>query len=289
MLKWYYYVLFAVVTFVALSMTWYSMMDLGASYLSLPVWLAVLASLAFDGGGIFLGLLAIEYAKTEDSGFWTELGAYLFIGTSVYIVVQHAVLADYPIGGIVFFAAAPVIVGIMLKALLSFLTRQARRDAGRVVEKLPSVGWLTWVRYLPQSWKLMSVAMQGRLVKAADKLVLPEDRHGIFGQAVPVDTSQIVQDKTAIKIPQVVQVEDKKQQQLSEPVRKPELTSGDKPVLPVWLPQEPDMKLATLARTCLDNGVMDIETIYRYAVQLKGQDVNKASLTRTLTREKQKI
>lgn len=286
-LKWYYFVLFGVVTLVALSMTWWSMFDLAVHTLSVPVVLAAGLSLAFDIGGVYLGLLSIEYAKTSDSGFWTELGTYVFIGTSTYIVSQHAVLAGYPTVGVVLFASAPVIVGVMLKATLNFITRQARKQAGRVTDKLPSVGWLTWFRYLPQTWRLMSVAMQGRLINAADKLDIVPDRHDIFGDSVR--TPETIVSKTADNVLPVVPEVSETKQQLSQGVVRPALTSSDNVSLPVWLPNEPTMSLSKLSRTCLDNGVMDIETIYRYALTLKGQDVNKMSLSRTLSREKTKL
>lgn len=286
-LSWYYFVLFGVVTLVALSMTWWSMFDLAVMEMSVPVVLAAGLSLAFDIGGVYLGLLSIQYAKTSDSGFWTEFGTYLFIGTSTYIVAQHAILSGYPDAGVIMFAAAPIIVGIMLKATLNFLTRQSRKAAGRVTEKLPSVGWLTWLRYRKQTWKLMSVAMQGRLVNAADKLDIVSDRHGIFGQ--PSVRAETIVSKTEDKVLTETRTPDKTPQQISQPVSKPVLTTADKVSLPVWLPHEPTMSLGKLSRTCLDNGVSDIETVFRYAVLLKGQDVNKMSLSRTLHREKTKM
>jgi hypothetical protein len=293
LLKWYYYVLFAVVSVVALSMTWWSMMDMGTTILDAPTWLSAGVSLVFDLGGMFLGLLSIQYAKTQDSGFWTELFAFAFIGTSAYIVIQHAILENYPMGGIVMFAAAPIVLGIMLKALLGYLTRQSRREAGRVVERLPSVGWLTWLRYGPQTWNLMSVAMQQRLVNAADRLELSPDRHGIFGDKPGVLQASLGQPQTIAETsvgvaPEVVQAPEKKQEQLSGTEPKKELTSADNVSLPVWLPNEPTMSLATLVRTCLDNGVLDIETMFRYAKDIKGQEVNKMSLAKTLSRQKVK-
>jgi hypothetical protein len=263
------------------------MMDLGVHTLSLPVWLAAAVSLTFDGGAVFFSWLSVQYAKTTDSGFWAELVAFAFIGTGVYIVVQHAVLAGYPDAGVVMFAAAPVIVGLMLKGALNYFTRLARNAAGRVTEKLPSVGWLTWVRYTPQTWKLMSVAMQGRLINAADKLNIVEDRHDIFGGLVRAPETIVSETKTPVLTDSKTTSETP--QQLSQPVAKPALTSSDNVSLPVWLPVEPTMSLGKLSRTCLDNGVEDIETVYRYALTLKGQEVNKLSLSRTLSREKTKM
>lgn len=289
-LEWYFYVMLGVVAVAALSMTWWSMYDLGTTNLSAPVFIAAVASSIFDIGGLFLGGLSIKYAKTDDSGFGTELATFAFIATSTYIVIQHAILADYPAAGIVMFAAAPIVLGIIFKATLQYLTRQQRREAGRVTDRLPSVGWLTWLRYGPQAFKLASVAMQGRIINAADKLNIAQDKHGIFVQPVVVSatvekTPQTIAETPETTIQGQLETDDNSSQQLSQgPVRQ-ELTSGDKPVLPVWLPNEPDMKPATLVRTCVDNNVFDIETIYRYAVQIKGQDVNKNTLRTELRRK----
>lgn len=287
MIKWYEHVLFGIVTLVALSMTWYSMMDLATGQFGLPQILSMAVSFAFDGAAILSASLSIKYAKTADSGLMTELATFLFVATSVYITVQHAVLENYGIVGMVMFGAAPVIVGIILKLYLNFLTRQARREAGRVVERLPVAGWLTWVRYPKQSFKLVSVAMQNRLISAAARVDMPEDKYGIF-------TDTVGQPETIVETPEllvleVVQDKDKTPQQLSETPKTKQLTSSDTLSLPVWLPYEPTMSLGTLVRTCLDNGVLDIETVYRYAKDIKGQEVSKASLSRTLAREKQKI
>jgi hypothetical protein len=275
-------------------MTWYSMMDLATGVLSLPVLLAAGVSLAFDGGAIFLAMLSIEYAKTADSGVLAELGTFLFIGTSVYIVVQHAVLANYGTVGQVMFGAAPVIVAIIFKAYLNFLTRKARKDAGRVVERLPVAGKLTWLRYPRQSFRLLSIGMQTRLIKAADRLDMPQDKYGILqDKRTPIqghvghpveDTETSEKDKcpdprTEIKTPQIS----------SETLVHHQLTTRDNLSLPVWLPSEPQMSLGTLVRTCLDNGVLDLETMFKYAKDIKGQEVNKMSLSRTLTREKAKL
>jgi hypothetical protein len=287
LIKWYHWILFAVVVLVALAMSWYSMMDLSTNTFSIPWLLSAGVSLAFDGGAIWLGMMSIEYAKTQDSGAWAEIWTFAFVLTSVYINVQHAVIGGFGLVGMIMFGAAPVIAGVMLKVLLSFITRQQRRTSGRLVDRLPTVGWLTWLRYRRQTWKLMSVAMQKRLVDAADKLDISSDKHAIFVAQVEVpEVKPVVIEKDtvtelgpAIKTPQIS----------SETVETKQLTTGDNVSLPVWLPYEPTMTLATLVRTCMDNGVLDMETIYRHAKTLKGQDVNKLSLYKTLDREKKKV
>ncbi len=285
MLRWYYYVMFGFVICVALVMTWWSMFDLGVNVLdpAVPDIVAAGASFIFDVAGLCLGIVSIEYAKTDDSGFLAELGTFVFIGVSIYIVSQHAVLINYPPVGVVMFASAPIVTGVLFKVTLQFISRRQRREAGRVTERLPSVGWFTWVRYLPQSFKLASVAMQGRIINAADKLDMASDKYQIFvGQP---DKPQIDPETSENLSETPVAVDDNKPQQLSQPVRQA-LTSSETVSLPVWLPHEPTMSLATLVRTCLDNGVLDLQTMLRYAQAIKGQDVNKLSLSRTLARQK---
>jgi hypothetical protein len=286
LIKWYEHVLFAVVTIVALSMTWYSMMDLATGQFNLPTILSMAVSLAFDGAAILSASLSIKYARTGDSGLLTELATFLFVAASVYLTVQHAVLENYGVVGMVMFGAAPIIVGIILKLYLNFLTRQARREAGRIVDRLPVAGALTWLRYPRQSFKLVSVAMQNRLIKAADRVDMPEDRYGIF--SATVGQPQTAVETTEKVVLEVVPTQDKDAQQLSETSVTKQIDSPDTVSLPVWLPNEPTMTLGKLVRTCMDNGVLDLETIFRYAKDIKGQEINKMSLSRTLSREKQK-
>lgn len=289
LIKWYGHVLFAVVTLVALSMTWYSMMDLATGQFGLPQLLSIGVSLAFDGAAVLSALFAIEYAKTADSGVLAELGTFLFIGTSVYITVQHAVLENYGLVGMVMFGAAPIIVGFIFKLYLNFLTRQARREAGRIVERLPVAGKLTWLRYPKQSFRLLSVAMQTRLVNAADRLDMPMDRHGILGTApvtlqatveTPVkDTETLLVDKGVL-----VQDTSNEAQQITETVETKQLTSGDNLSLPVWLPNEPLMSVSNLVSICVDNGVRDFGTILGYARDIKGHGINEQTVRKSLYR-----
>jgi hypothetical protein len=270
-------------------MTWYSMMDLATGQFGLPQLLSIGVSLAFDGAAILSAMFAIEYAKTADSGVLAELGTFLFIGTSVYITVQHAVLENYGVVGMVMFGAAPIIVGFIFKLYLNFLTRQARKDAGRIVERLPVAGKLTWMRYPRQSFRLVSVAMQTRLVNAASRLDMPEDKYKIFGAAdrtlqATVETPQDIAETLLVNKGVLVQDTFRTPQQLSETVGTKQLTSGDNMSLPVWLPNEPLMSVSTLVSTCVDNGVRDFGTILGYARDIKGQSINEQTVRKSLYR-----
>lgn len=297
MLKWYYYVLFAIVALSALSMTWWSMYDLGVHVMSLPPVVAGITSSIFDIGGLYMGLLSIQYARTHDSGFWTELGAFSFITASVYIVSQHGVLLDYPTAGVFMFAAAPVVLGIILKATLNYLARQHRRETGRIADKLPAVGWLTWVRYTKPSWTLMSVAMKKRLIDAAGKLDMGEDRHAIFAGQMDVQTDtvkapEIVKELTTDRTPELVHMDSKRQDLI--PVRTESdideiVYIGHLVTIPDWLPKEPTMSLGRIAEICVENGQTDTNTILQWAKDIKHSDVKYGSMYKAVQRARQKV
>lgn len=293
MIKWYHWLLFAVVVLIALSMSWYSMTDLATNGFDLPWLLSAGVSLAFDVGAIWLGMMAIEYAKTDDSGLWPELWAFTFVLTSVYINVQHAVVNDYGLVGMVMFGAAPVIAGVMLKVMLSFMTRHQRRTAGTLVPRLPRVGLLTWLRYRKQTWQLMSISMQKRLVDAADQLDIPEDRHAIFvGKATVqddiIDIPQLNMSETVANNVQIIEktelVMPRTEQDIDDIVYEGELVT-----IPDWLPREPTMSLAKIAEICVQNGQLDINTILSWTRIVKGSDIQYGSMYKAVQRARQKV
>lgn len=297
MIRWYHWTLFSVVVCIALVMSWYSMTDLTYNGFDIPWILSASVSLIFDLGGMFLGLMAIEYAKTQDSGFWPEVWTFAFIGASVYINVQHADMSGYGTVGMVVFGAAPVVAGVLLKVLLSFLTRQARRQAGRQVDRLPSVGLLTWARYSRASWTLMSVAMRKRLVDAGAKLDIPEDRHAIFAgqmdvQTATVETPQTFKELTTDRTPELVHVDSKRQDLI--PVRTESdideiVYIGELVTIPDWLPKEPTMSLGRIAEICIENGQTDTRTILQWAKDIKHSDIKYGSMYKAVQRAKEKV
>lgn len=296
MLKWYHWTLFAVVVVIALSMSWYSMMDLTYNGFDLPWLLSASVSAVFDVGAILLGLIAIEKAKTQDSGIGTELWTFAFVLASVYINVQHAVLSDYGLVGMIMFGAAPVIAGVLLKVMLAFVTRHARRKSGMLVDRLPNVGLLTWLRYRRESWALMSVAMKKRLIDAAAKLDMSEDRHAIFAGQMDVQTDtvkapQIVQELTTDKTPELVQPDSIRQDLI--PVRTESdideiVYIGELVDVPDWLPKEPTMSLGRIAEICVENGQTDTTMILQWAKDIKHSDVKYGSMYKAVQRAKEK-
>lgn len=292
MLKWYHWVLFYVVVIIALSMSWYSMTDLATTGFDLPWILSAGVSLAFDIGAIWLGMMAIEYAKTSDSGLWPELWAFVFVFASVYINVQHALVNDYGVVGMVMFGAAPVIAGVMFKVMLSFITRHQRRTSGTLVARLPRVGLLTWFRYHGQTWQLMSIAMQKRLVDAADKLDMPEDRHAIFvGQAkVQEDIIDIPElALSTVDNPDVGIVHNPDFLTRTEKDIDDIVYIGEVMSIPEWLPKEPTMSLAKIAEVCVQNGISNVNNILTWTRLIKGSDIQYGSMYKAVQRAKQKV
>lgn len=302
MLNWYTKTFFVISVLIALAMSWYSMTDLAMTYYGLPLWLSVLISLAFDVGALFLGLVSVEYAKTNDSGFLAEAGTFVFVLVSIYINVSHAQVALYGLPGMVMFGSAPVIAGIALKVYLNFVTRQARMESGRIVQRLPVAGKLTWFIYPKQSFSLLKVAMRHRLMAAADKLVLAEDKHNLFVsktlEQAPVKTQASLPDmsfkapeslseasdnsrKALPKTPdnEVQTIPQRSEADIEEIVHSVERVS-----LPAWLPDEPTMSVSKIAKKCVENGETNIGTVLRYATDIKGSPVNYSTVQKAVLR-----
>lgn len=136
---------FIVAVLVALVMSWYSMTDLATEYFGLPMWIAVVISLAFDLGAIVLALITLLAALDGEGAFMAKLGTLAFIGTSIYINVQHAILSNYGMVGMVTFGAAPFIVFILFEVYLKFITKRERKKASQVPDRMPSAGALAWI------------------------------------------------------------------------------------------------------------------------------------------------
>lgn len=321
MLNWYTKSFFVISVLIALAMSWYSMTDLAANYYYLPLWLAVLVSLAFDVGALFLGLVAVEYAKTNDSGFLAEAGTFLFVLTSIYINVSHADIASYGLPGMIMFGSAPVIAGITLKVYLHFVTRQARRESGRLVQRLPVTGKLTWLIYPKQSFSLLKVSMRQRLMSAADVVQLPEDKHNLFSGNKTTHETAIKAQATLPDMPSkapesLSEASDKKSKALSSTGdKKPSLIdktsdmsddmhkamsartetdideivySGDIVSLPAWLPYEPTMSVSKIADKCVENGETSIANVLQYATHIKGTPANYSTVQRAVLRARAK-
>jgi hypothetical protein len=310
MLNWYTKAFFGISVLIALAMSWYSMTDLATTYYQVPLWLAVMISLAFDVGALFLGLVSVEYAKTNDSGILAEVGAFLFIVASIYINVSHALAASYGLPGMVMFGSAPVIAGIALKVYLNFINRQAKREAGRLVERLPVSGKLTWMIYPKQSFGLLKVAMRHRLIQAAGKMILEEDTHSLFANKAGIqqaDQAPLKASATIEDMPdKAPQASGKGNKAVSSGTRKAsgrqakalparnqadidEIVYAEGIVnLPAWLPDEPTMSISKIVDKCVENNETDIGTVINYASRIKRTPVNYSTVQKAMFRSRSK-
>ena len=145
LLDWRGSVSFGAVLIVALALSWWSLYSLAVTFYGVPQILAIGVSIAFDGAALFVADLASKYARTEDSGMATKLATYLFVGASVYLNVEHAILLNYGIPGMVLFGAPPVIAGILFELYLRFVHRSEMRALGLVPKRMPVFGKVSWM------------------------------------------------------------------------------------------------------------------------------------------------
>lgn len=145
LLDWRGSVSFGAVLIVALALSWWSLYSLAVTFYGVPQILAIGVSIAFDGAALFVADLASKYARTEDSGMATKLATYLFVGASVYLNVEHAILLNYGVPGMVLFGAPPVIAGILFELYLRFVHRSEMRSLGLVPKRMPVFGKVSWM------------------------------------------------------------------------------------------------------------------------------------------------
>jgi hypothetical protein len=110
-------------------------------------------SIAFDGAALFVADLASKYARTEDSGLAPKLATYAFVGTSVYLNVEHAALLNYGTPGKVLFGAPPVIAGVLFELYLRFVHRSEMRANGLVAKRMPVFGKVSWMIFPGKTFK----------------------------------------------------------------------------------------------------------------------------------------
>lgn len=298
-------ILFGLVVAVALAMSWYSVYDLGTEVFGIPPLLAGAISLSFDGGALWLGMVAAKYAVSEDSGFGVKLGTYAFIGTSVFLNVAHASILGYGLTGQVMFGSAPVMAGILLEVFLKFQSRQALRQAGRTLDHMPKAGKLAWMRYPKASWRLQGKALQARLIKAVNSLEDIDETNALFAGKAKADkavsqaietvseTRQATQaesqaDRQAEKAPEKAQQAGKADRHQEEAGRLSDRQTEPQTLLdlPEWLPTEEKVSLQALANACVDNGLTDISKAVELASAVRNGPVARATMQKALHRAK---
>lgn len=158
---------FGLVLIVALALSGWSLFGL-AALLGIPKWLAIVASVAYDGASIYLGNLAIEYARSQDASASTKFYAYLFIGLSVLFNGYHAALLGLGWFGVAFYAIPSLTAGILFEQFLKFEHKTELRNSGRTPERLPLLPKIFWLLHPKRSFQKYDSIILQRLEKLED-------------------------------------------------------------------------------------------------------------------------
>ncbi|MFD8618278.1 DUF2637 domain-containing protein [Streptomyces sp. NPDC059513] len=257
---------FALVLIVALAISWYSMATLAMDFFHLPEWIAYAVSVAFDGAAIYVAVLSSEYAKTEDSGLMPRLVTMGMVGVSAWLNWQHASLMGLGLAGQVFFAAPPVIAGILFELMLRFENRQELRKRGRVAQSMPVLGRLAWLRFPSKTFKAWSSVVLYRLNKTTAEETETQDIKPVLKDKTP-KTKTVDMVKTPKR---VLKTETPSAKDMDKAF--PELSS--------------DQSIAQLVQQLYSNGVKDRSKIQQKVSSLKGVDVPMNTVHRAINRMK---
>lgn len=273
-LDWRGSVSFGIVLIVALALSWWSLYSLAVTFYGVPQILAIGVSAAFDGAALFVADLASKYARTEDSGLATKLATYLFVGASVYLNVEHAMLLSYGIPGMVLFGAPPVIAGILFELYLRFIHRSEMRAMGLVPKRMPVFGKISWLIFPGKTFGGFKDVVFFRLNEAVKN---------VTGQEVTRDKRRRTKkdkssDKTFSVTSPDVPVTDKVTEPV--PVTKDKVTS----VRTKSVTMTSDKSVSALVRDLWTQGVTDRTELHKRICKIKGTDVPANTVNKAVSR-----
>lgn len=269
-LDWRGSISFGIVLIVALALSWWSLYSLAVTFYGVPQILAIGVSAAFDGAALFVADLASKYARTEDSGLATKLATYLFVGASVYLNVEHAMLLSYGVPGMVLFGAPPVIAGILFELYLRFVHRSEMRANGLVPKRMPVFGKISWLIFPGKTFRGFKDVVFFRLNEVVTS---------VTGQPVTKDKPKKDRsDKTFSVTSPDVPVTDKVTKPV--PVTKDKVTNvGTKSVT-----MTSDKSVSALVRDLWTQGVTDRADLHKRICDIKGTDVPVNTVNKAVSR-----
>ncbi|QAX95767.1 hypothetical protein SEA_TEUTSCH_30 [Streptomyces phage Teutsch] len=270
-LDWRGSISFGVVLIVALALSWWSLYSLAITFYGVPQILAIGVSAAFDGAALFVADLASKYARTEDSGLATKLATYLFVGASVYLNVEHAILLSYGIPGMVLFGAPPVIAGILFELYLRFVHRSEMRSMGLVPKRMPVFGKISWLIFPGKTFRGFKDVVFFRLNEAVTN---------VTGQ--PLDRKR-TKDKTSDKKDKVTKTEDKTFSVTSPDIPVTDNVPGTQKVTETAVTNK-DKSVSALVRELWDKGVTDRKELHKQICDIKGTDVPVNTVNKAVSR-----
>jgi len=255
---------FGLVLLVALALSWWSLYTLAVESFGVPKLLAAGISVAFDGAALVCADLASRYARSPDSGAGPRLATYGLIATSVFLNVSHAQMLGYGTAGQVLFGAPPVIAGVLFELGLKWEHRQSLRERGRVAEAMPVFGKLSWLMFPRKTLKGFRLVLLSRLEDTVRRSVPTQDTTEAGHQDNPSEalrqpetTTQAPEDKTTAK---------------SLEKTFPEVSE--------------DMSIAKLVALFHDSGVTDREALREKVSAVKGTEITKGTINKSLSRMK---
>lgn len=262
-LGWRGSISFGVVLIVALALSWWSLYSLAVTFYGVPHILAIGVSAAFDGAALFVADLASKYARTEDSGLATKLATYLFVGASVYLNVEHAMLLSYGVPGMVLFGAPPVIAGILFELYLRFVHRTEMRANGLVPKRMPVFGKISWLIFPGKTFGGFKDVVFFRLNEVVTS---------VTGQSVTRE--KVSRDKKRDKVTSDKPVT--QQSDMSQDIVTVEVTKDDGDMR--------DKSVSWLVKDLWDKGVTDRTELHKQICHIKQKTVPMNTVTKAVSR-----
>lgn len=271
---------FGIVLIVSLAISWFSMMTMAVDFFGLPQWIAASVSVAFDGAAIYVAVLASEYAKTEDSGLVARLATAGFVGVSAWLNWNHAAMMGLGLAGQVFFAAPPVIAGILFELFLRFENRKELRARGRVAQSMPVLGRIAWLRFPKKTFAVWSKVVLHRLERVAETEtgktktlddVFEEDKTIVEDKTVKTKT----EDTSKTETPKTKTIEKTKVAKTRTELAKayPDIDAIDA-----------DLSIAKIVQTLWGGGMKNRDELVATVSRIKGTEVTKNTVNRVLSR-----
>lgn len=265
--------LFGVAVFVALAFSSWSMFHLATDIYTIPFILALVISLMFDVGGLFLGRLSDKYAVNGDKNSFVTWATRGFIVTAVFLNVAHAALLGWGIVGMVLLGSASLIAGILFHVFLHYRSVQAKRKAGTYIESLPTAGFLAMVRYFKPWWAMKSLGLKTRILEATDKITGTPSTPINVGPAIvgePVKkeikpTQKILAPAMSDESPKPSFAEVK----VEDPFKPP---MGFRAEVPDYL-NDVKPNASAITKACVENGLTDAYQIQTFAKDIIGKDI----------------
>ncbi|AXH66781.1 hypothetical protein SEA_STARPLATINUM_32 [Streptomyces phage StarPlatinum] len=283
LMDWRGAVSFGSVLIVALALSWWSLYSMAVEFYGVPKELAFGVSIAFDGAALFVADLASKYARTEDSGLAPKLATYAFVGTSVYLNVEHAALLNYGTPGKVLFGAPPVIAGVLFELYLRFVHRSEMRANGLVAKRMPVFGKVSWMIFPGKTFKGFKNVVFFRLNEVVTNVTGESLSRKRDKPVTPKKMSQNKRDKTDDKI-----------------VTKPVMTKGDTAVkeevsvTPIVtkmteiprrdVTDDKQKSVSRLVKELWDDGTRDKAELRKIISDIKGRDIPANTITVALSR-----